>query len=123
MSKKTVMKKAVLVAIAISVIGLVTHAADAEKKTVRRETILEKYDKNKNGKLDPDEREALRKDREAERIKRFDKNGDGKLDAQEEAAARAEMRKHRISENAPAKEAPAKDAPAKKDAPAAAPAK
>ena len=117
------MKKAVLIAVAISVTGLVTHAADNEKKPARRENILEKYDKNKNGKLDPDEREALRKDREAERIKRFDKNGDGKLDAQEEAAARAEMRKHRISENAPAKEAPAKDAPAKKDAPAAAPAK
>jgi len=106
------MKKAVLIAVAISVTGLVTHAADNEKKPARRENILEKYDKNKNGKLDPDEREALRKDREAERIKRFDKNGDGKLDAQEEAAARAEMCKHRINERAPVKDAPA-PAPAK----------
>lgn len=105
------MKKTLVMALALCVTGLAAQAADGEKKpeAPRRGSLLEKYDKNKNGKLDEDEREAIRKDREADRIKHFDKNGDGKLDEQEEAAARAELRKRR-GENAPEKK---KDAPAK----------
>lgn len=98
------MNKTVLIALAICVSGLVTQAAEGEKKpeTPRRNSIMEKYDKNKDGKLDEEEREAVRKDRQAERIKRFDKNGDGKLDEQEEAAARKEFRSRR-GETPPAK--------------------
>ena len=117
------MKKSLLFAFAISIAGLVSQAADKEKKPDRPRpgTLLERYDKNKNGKLDQDEREALRKDREADRIKRFDKNGDGKLDEQERQAASSEFRKRR-AENPPAKHTPAKEEQ-KKDAPAPAPAK
>lgn len=97
------MKKTLLFALTISVTGLVAPAAEGERKPeARRSSILEKYDKNKDGKLDQEERDALRKDREAERVKRYDKNGDGKLDEQEEQAARNEVRKRR-GENAPAK--------------------
>ena len=111
------MKKSLLIAVAISVSGLVVQAADNEKKPdARRQGLLQQYDKNKNGKLDQDEREALRKDREAERTKRFDKNGDGKLDEQEQKAAASEFRKRR-QESPPAKQPPAKPEQ-KKDAPA-----
>ena len=97
------MNKALLITLAICAAGLAVQAAEGEKKpeAPKRENIIEKYDLNKDGKLDETEREALRKDRTAERVKRFDKNGDGKLDQQEEAAARAEFRKRRV-ENAPA---------------------
>ena len=116
------MKKSLLIAVAISVSGLVVQAADNQKKPdAPRQGLLQQYDKNKNGKLDQDEREALRKDREADRIKRFDKNGDGKLDEQERQAASSEFRKRR-AENPPAKHTPAKEEQ-KKDAPAPAPAK
>lgn len=57
--------------------------------------ILEKYDKNKNGKLDEDEMKAAREARRAEFIKKFDKDGDGKLSEDEQKAARAEFQKRR----------------------------
>lgn len=91
------MKKSLLIALSLCISGLVAVAADGEKKAKPaanpRAKALEKYDKNANGKLDEDEREAMRKDREAEAIKRYDKNGDGKLDQSEREAARAERRK------------------------------
>ena len=91
------MKKLLVIALSLSVTGLVAMAADGEKKERpagnARAEMLKKYDKNSNGKIDEDEREAMRKDREAETIKKFDKNGDGKLDESERQAARAERRK------------------------------
>jgi Ca2+-binding EF-hand superfamily protein len=60
--------------------------------------MLEKYDANKNGQLDPEEREVARRDREARRaeiMKRFDTDGDGKLSESEREAMREEMRKER----------------------------
>ena len=100
------MNKTVLLVLAFSMSGLLAQAADNQKKpdAPRRENVLEKYDKNKDGKLDQEEREAYRKDRMAERIKRYDKNGDGKLDEKEEQAARDEIRKQRRGENAPARQ-------------------
>jgi Ca2+-binding EF-hand superfamily protein len=57
--------------------------------------LLEKYDANKNGVLDPEEKEAAKADREkfrAERkqrmLERFDANHDGVLDEAEKAEAR-----------------------------------
>jgi Ca2+-binding EF-hand superfamily protein len=90
----------------ISVSSVISLAAENQKKpeAPRRENLLEKYDKNKNGKLDPEEREAVRKDREADRLKRFDKNGDGKLDKEEQEAARSELRKRRGGQDAPGKQ-------------------
>ncbi len=69
----------------------------------RRQELLQEYDKNKDGRLDKNEREALRKERPSrqsrngrndrrrrggfrwpeEVVKRFDENGDGKLDDRE----------------------------------------
>ncbi len=49
--------------------------------------MLAKYDKDGDGKLNDEERAAMRKEmttqRVAEMIKKFDKDGDGKLDAAE----------------------------------------
>jgi hypothetical protein len=44
--------------------GLVAFAADIDKKEKRsRKALLEKYDTNKDGKLDKSERKAARSDR------------------------------------------------------------
>ena len=81
--------------------------------------MLEKYDKNKDGKLDDAERAELQKDREvarkerqAEMLKKYDKNGDGKLDDAERTLAREEYRKKQpapVEKKAPAE--PKKDTP------------
>lgn len=59
--------------------------------------MLEKFDTNKDGKLDKDERKAAFEARKAEMIKKFDKDGDGKLNEDERKAAgqarKAEMLK------------------------------
>jgi Ca2+-binding EF-hand superfamily protein len=63
-----------------------------------RGRMLEKYDANKNGQLDPEEREAAKRDHEARRaemLKRFDADGDGKLSDSERDAMREEFRKGR----------------------------
>ena len=63
-----------------------------------RQRMLEKYDANKNGQLDADEREVAKRDHEAKRaemIKRFDTDGDGKLSDSEREALRDEMRAKR----------------------------
>jgi Ca2+-binding EF-hand superfamily protein len=60
--------------------------------------MLEKYDTNKNGSLDPEEKAAFERDREArhaEMLKRFDADGDGKLSESERQAMREEYRKER----------------------------
>ena len=57
--------------------------------------MLEKYDTNKNGVLDPEEKAARKKDRAAnkeERLKKYDKNGDGKLDETEKASMKADRK-------------------------------
>jgi Ca2+-binding EF-hand superfamily protein len=62
-----------------------------------RQAILEKFDANKNGVLDPDEREAAREagharmeERRQKMLERFDANKNGTLDPDEKEAARAE---------------------------------
>ena len=90
------MKMRLVIALSLCLAGA-AFAADGEKKGANPETprdeMLKKYDKNKDGKLDQSEREAWRKDREAEIVKKHDKNGDGKLDESEREAARADRRK------------------------------
>jgi hypothetical protein len=63
--------------------------------------ILEKFDKDGDGKLNEEEREAMHKAMKArheeEMLKRFDKDGDGKL-SEEERKAMEEERKKRMGE-------------------------
>jgi Ca2+-binding EF-hand superfamily protein len=70
----------------------------------RRKALLAKYDKNKNGKLDPEERAAVEADRKKTPpsdvpsarhealLAKYDTNKNGKLDPDEAKAARAELR-------------------------------
>lgn len=61
--------------------------------------VLDKYDANKNGRLDDDEREKMMADRQAERKKEFldkyDSNKDGKLDDKERDSMIATLEKER----------------------------
>ncbi len=82
----------------------------AVKERTYSKAIMEKYDTNKNGVLDPDERtkyEADRPLRRAEKLKKYDKNGDGKIDEDE----KIQMRVERLREADAARKAAAKDAP------------
>jgi Ca2+-binding EF-hand superfamily protein len=54
--------------------------------------ILNKFDKDGDGKLSPDEAKAAREARQAEMMKKFDKNGDGELSEDERKAMHAEMK-------------------------------
>ena len=63
------------------------------------ERILEKFDTNKNGVLDPDEKAAAQAARQQriEKLKeKADTNGDGTVDDAERAAVRAKVRAHRL---------------------------
>ena len=62
------------------------------KAEAMQKANLEKYDANKNGKLDPEEIAKMRADREAEMIKKYDKDGDGKLSDEERKAIPASER-------------------------------
>lgn len=63
------------------------HAQDAEiprvvrpdPRAAAKTALLQKYDKNKNGKLDSSEVEAIGRDK----LRRFDDNKDGKIDSVE----------------------------------------
>ena len=49
--------------------------------------ILEKFDKNGDGKLDEDERKEAQRARRAEFLEKYDKDGDGELSEEERKAA------------------------------------
>ena len=114
------MKRIGMMTLAACLTGLLAQAADAEKKpgpaAATRKSLIEKYDTNGDGKLDPAEREAARaeiqKQREAERLKKYDKNHDGKLDEAEmkaeQEAVKAEFKKRRaaVVERRPGAEPP-----------------
>ncbi len=51
-----------------------TAASKAAEKQMREDENLEKYDKNGNGKLDPDERAAMRADQEKSKSKKSPKS-------------------------------------------------
>ena len=121
------MKKMLAIGLGLCLMGLLVRAADEEKNPAApaakpapaQNKVLEKYDKNKDGKLDDAERAELQKDREvarkerqAEMLKKYDKNGDGKLDDAERTAAREEYRKKQpapVEKKAPVE--PKKDTP------------
>jgi len=91
------MKKVLLIVLGVCLVGALAQAAEGDKKGGKgqgnRAKMLEKYDKNSDGKLDETEKEAAKKDQEAARLKKFDKNGDGKLDDAEKEAAKAARKK------------------------------
>ena len=71
------------------------HFAEARKK------LMEKVDKNKDGKIDDDEKKAAHAafakhiaDRKKEFMAKYDKNEDGKIDDAEKKAVRAAFAKH-----------------------------
>ena len=66
------------------------------------QAVLQKYDTNHDGVLEPNERAAMRADRKARRLAEFDTNHDGKLEPNERAAmreARAEKMFKRLDVN------------------------
>ena len=84
------------------VAGLAVASGTPEKEEGRKDRgkpgikqWLEKFDANKDGKLDKEERKLLVAHRKAEFIKRFDKNGDGKICDKEKKAAAEAMRDRR----------------------------
>jgi len=69
---------------------------------------MSQFDLDKNGKLEPAEREAYLKHLDDERkkfIQQFDKNGDGLLDEEERNAARAFAFRKKLEKRAAAKAA------------------
>jgi hypothetical protein len=78
--------------IAMLALPAAVHAAkDPEKKAAKQaiKAVLAEYDKNGNGIIDGDEKDAVRKAYEADKtgpLKRFDVNNDGTLDDTELAA-------------------------------------
>ncbi len=64
------------------------------RKAQHRQRMMQKFDTNGDGKLDANERAAM-KQAHAARIKPYDTNGDGKLDANEKAAMRANRKSAR----------------------------
>lgn len=69
----------------------------------RRARILERFDANRDGQLDDQERGALmaaKAQRRAQMKQRFDTNGDGTLDRQEKRQARTAMRAQKMQRRA-----------------------
>lgn len=58
---------------------------DPTCQSPRAKAALAKYDANKNGRLDRDERRAMRDDKRQAALAKYDANGDGRLDDKERA--------------------------------------
>lgn len=101
------MKTRSLIVIA-AVIGFAgaAHAEEGERDRPHRKLppeIMEKFDKDGDGKLNEEERKAARaargemmESRRKEMLAKFDKDGDGKLNDEEEAAMKEERRKRML---------------------------
>jgi len=99
--------KAIWIALALAAIGGAT--AQNEKPEGKRHrpvppAVLEKFDADKDGHLDEDERKAAREAMQArreearkQRLAEFDANGDGKLDEAEKKAMHEAMKAKRAA--------------------------
>ena len=97
----------------------------ASKESGPKARIMAKYDLNKNGKLDPDEMAAIRKDFAADpsgELKKYDTDGDGKLSDDEIAKMVPGSGKKSGAKKAKAADSESKDEADKPTAPAPAPA-
>ncbi|MFI5336469.1 MAG: hypothetical protein ACHQ5A_06775 [Opitutales bacterium] len=96
--------------------------AKAARKAEHERKMLEKYDANHNGKLDPEEKAQMEADRKAEHDKRvlakYDANHNGTLDpeekAQMEADRKAAKEKRQAAKAAKAAETKDQDEPEQK---------
>jgi len=102
---KSSLLKSTLALAAVSLFGAnFVSAQDEKSKPPRpdRQAIMERFDADGNGRLDPAERQAAReamgKRRHRARLQQFDTDGDGTLNDAERAAAAAHMRE-RVSAN------------------------
>jgi hypothetical protein len=75
-SKLTLIASALAMAclLTVPVVNAASDDAKAEKKQKKTEADLKKYDKNANGKLDPDEEAALKADTEKQKNGKRRKN-------------------------------------------------
>ena len=87
------MKRIYVLTLALCIAGFMSSTpAFAAKSDGARSKFFAKYDKNKNGVIDDDEKDAIKKDFAAAPegdLKRYDTNHDGKLDNSEIAAVKA----------------------------------
>ena len=97
-----------LIALIALVAGLAVASGTPEKEEGRKDRgkpgikqWIEKFDANKDGKLDVEERKLLAAWRKAEIVKKFDKNGDGKLCEKERKAVAEAMKKRRDARSKP----------------------
>jgi hypothetical protein len=83
---KHTMKKTWIIA-AMLMLAVGTPAFAGKKDKNKGPDVFARYDTNGNGKLDPDEIEAIKKAFDTDPdLKKYDTNGDGKLDDNEIAA-------------------------------------
>ena len=92
--------KLTLIAAFAAIAGLASAGATPEKEDGRKhrghpgiKQLIEKFDKDGDGKLNAEERKAAGEARKAQFLKRFDKDGDGKISPEEKKAAAEEMKK------------------------------
>ena len=92
--------KLTLIAVFAAIVGLASASATPEKEEGRKhrdhpgiKKLIEKFDKDGDGKLNAEERKAAGEARKAEFLKRFDKDGDGKISPEEKKAVAEEMKK------------------------------
>jgi Ca2+-binding EF-hand superfamily protein len=79
------------VAVLLSINCNAEDKAPAQPRKTIQQNILNKYDTNKNGTLDPEEKENIRKARESKRasdLQKLDTNKDGKISREERAAGK-----------------------------------
>jgi hypothetical protein len=117
------MKKLCLITLGLCALSLVLPTdALAAKADGKKAKLVAKYDKNKNGTLEADEKKAIKEDFAKDKngdLKAFDKDGDGKLSDEEidaikagsgkakEASAKGKKKTvEKAAEEAPATKAP-----------------
>ena len=93
------MKLTLIAAFAV-IAGLASASATPEEEEGRKhrghpgiKQLIEKFDKDGDGKLSAEERKAAGEARKAEFLKKFDKDGDGKISTEEKKAIAEEMKK------------------------------